>query len=115
LTRRGFEHALEIYRDMHQREPAFQLSERDINNWGYQLLAKGGNPRDAIQLFELGIALNSGSANLFDSLGEAYELNKERDLAIRSYRRSLDLDPGNVRAAARLKALVPSHVQDNAN
>lgn len=105
LAKRGFEHALDVYKDMRRRDASFQLTERDINLWGYQLLLRDDNPRDAIHMFKFGIALAGSSANLFDSLGEAYELSRKPALALQSYRRSLELDPDNAHAAARLEAL----------
>ena len=58
-------------------------------------------------MFKFGLDLNGDSANLFDSLGEAYEANREPELAIRSYRRSLELNPRNSHAVSRLGALAP--------
>jgi hypothetical protein len=40
-----------------------------------------------------------------DSLGEAYLVNRERDLAIASYESALKLDPSNGHAAAMLRKL----------
>ena len=107
LADRGFDHAPAIYRKMVERDPSFRLSERDINLWGYQLLLRENRPRDAISMFKFGLDLNGDSANLFDSLGEAYEANREPELAIRSYRRSLELNPRNSHAVSRLGALAP--------
>jgi dienelactone hydrolase len=104
LAARGFDHALEVYRELHQRDPAFVLSEGDINQWGYALLAE--NTHDAIEMFRLGVALYPTSSNLHDSLGEAYEKTKETPAAIASYRRSLELDPNNAHGAQRLKILL---------
>jgi predicted dienelactone hydrolase len=107
LAQQGFEHALDIYTEMRRRNPSFKLTERDINLWGYQLLLRDNNVRNAIQMFKFGIAIVENSANLFDSLGEAYELDHNSALAIDSYRRSLALDPTNGHASARLAVLSP--------
>ena len=43
--------------------------------------------------------------NTFDSLAEAYLAAGERELAVRNYRRSLELNPQNTNATAALKRI----------
>jgi tetratricopeptide (TPR) repeat protein len=45
------------------------------------------------------------SFNVYDSLGEAYLMNGDKDLAIENYRKSLELNPDNSNAAKMLKKL----------
>lgn len=75
-----------------------------LNNFGYSLL---GEKRfaDAIRALEWNAAAYPNDANTYDSLGEAYMDAGERNLAIRNYEKSLELDPKNENAAARLKQL----------
>jgi len=77
---------------------------KTLNDFGYSLL---GDKQfvDAIRVFRLNVAEYPKDANSYDSLGEAYMDAGERDLAISSYRRSLELDPKNENAVARLKQL----------
>jgi dienelactone hydrolase len=105
LAARGFDHALELYRQVQQQDPAFALSEGVLNGWGYQLIRDAHNVPAAVAIFQLGTSLYPSNANLFDSLGEADELNKDRASAIQHYRRSLELNPGNTNAQQRLQAL----------
>lgn len=107
LAQRGFDHAAEVYRDLHARNPAFVLTDYEINSWGYALLRQAGKPRDAVAMFRFGTTLYPDNANLFDSLGEAQEHDGDKAAAVASYRRSLELDPGNANAAARLAVLAP--------
>lgn len=44
-------------------------------------------------------------ANTYDSLGEAYLRNNDRDLAIKNYKKSLELNPKNANAIEVLKKL----------
>jgi CubicO group peptidase (beta-lactamase class C family) len=78
--------------------------EETLNDLGYDLMA---NQRisDAIQIFALAVELFPQSANAYDSLGEAYMNAGQRDLAIRNYQRSLDLDPENQHAARMIAEL----------
>jgi len=45
------------------------------------------------------------SSNVYDSLGEAYLANGDKDLAAINYKKSLELDPHNQNAASILKKL----------
>lgn len=105
LTKRGFEHAHDVYQALHQRDPKFELSEVQINLWGYELLRKHKNPKAAIEIFKLNTLLHPESSNTFDSLAEAYEVNKDTELAIKAYQHVLTLEPTHANAAMRLKAL----------
>jgi pimeloyl-ACP methyl ester carboxylesterase len=105
LRRQGFGHAADVYRDLHARDPAFVLTDIDINTWGYALMAKPNGLDDALAIFKLGTSLYPDNANLFDSLGEAQENKRDTAAAIASYRRSLELDPKNGNAVAHLAVL----------
>lgn len=109
LAREGFGKALEIYRRLQQQEPTFALSEGALNTWGYQLLREARDLPAARAIFALGTELYPNDANLFDSLAEADESNHDPAAAIRHYRRSLELNPGNTNAQQRLKALGASN------
>jgi 3-oxoadipate enol-lactonase len=73
------------------------FSEVRMNILGYQQL-QSGKTNEAIELFKLNVLAYPESANTYDSLGEAYMTNGEKDLAIQNYKRSLDLDPNNQNA-----------------
>ncbi|MRW83960.1 dienelactone hydrolase [Pseudoduganella sp. FT26W] len=103
LAKRGFDHAVELYATLHGRDSAFVLSESDINSWGYELL--GANKEAGVEIFKLGVSLYPNDGNLHDSLAEGYEAVCNQPLAIASYQRSLELNPTNGHALARLKAL----------
>ncbi|NVI82732.1 serine hydrolase domain-containing protein [Janthinobacterium sp. BJB401] len=79
-------------------------TEDDLNAWGYRLLGRQ-QPKQAVAVFELGVQLYPQGANGHDSLAEAYEADGAKAQAITHYRRSLELDPGNTHAVARLRAL----------
>ncbi|WP_219115672.1 serine hydrolase domain-containing protein [Janthinobacterium sp. UMAB-56] len=79
-------------------------TEGDLNAWGYRLLGRQ-QPKQAIAVFQLGVQLYPQGANGYDSLAEAYEADGAKSLAVTHYRRSLELDPGNKHAVARLRVL----------
>lgn len=77
------------------------LDQSSINRKGYEFL-RGGARAMAIALFKGNVQAYPGSANVHDSLGEAYLENGEIQRAIESYRRALEIDPT---LASAIKAL----------
>ena len=82
----------------------FALEEAEMNALGYELLALG-EPGPAITVFRLNVESFPKSANAHDSLGEAFMLGGDRELAVESYEMVLRLDPGNANAKAMLEKL----------
>ena len=83
----------------------FAVSEAELNRLGYYFLNAHGAPARAIEIFQLNVRAFPNSANVYDSLGEAYLAHADTALAVISYRRSLELDPNNGNAADILKRL----------
>ena len=75
-----------------------------LNTLGYRFL-QDGNIKDAIELFKLNTIAFPESGNVYDSLGEAYLKDGQKDLAIKNYEKSLELDPNNGNAKQVLKKL----------
>jgi CubicO group peptidase (beta-lactamase class C family) len=84
----------------------FALSEWEINRLGYFFLSRGAASR-AADVFALNVRAFPRSANVYDSLGEAQLARGDTTLAIASYRKSLELDPGNNNASDILKRIAP--------
>ncbi len=102
----GYEQAIPVYKELKKRNPEFQPLENDLNDWAYRMLNGGGKPKEALEIFKLNVFIYPNSANVYDSVAEAYEANGFRDLAISNYKRSLELDPKNTNAAQQLKRLM---------
>jgi tetratricopeptide (TPR) repeat protein len=64
-----------------------------------------GRLDQAIEVFRLNVSAFPRSPNAFDSLGEAYRTRGDRDLAIQSYEKALELDPGMRSATEALREL----------
>lgn len=108
LRQRGYEQAIEVFNELKRKNPQFQPLERDLNDWAYRMLNGGGKPKEALEIFKLNVHLYPTSANVYDSVAEAYAANGQRDLAIQNYKRSLELDPKNTNAVQQLKKLDPN-------
>jgi tetratricopeptide (TPR) repeat protein len=109
LRKRGYEHAIEVFNELKKKDSSFQPSETDLNDWAYRMLNGGGKQKEALEIFKLNVFLHPESANVYDSLAEAYAANGERELAVKNYKRSLELDPKNTNALQQLKKLDPGY------
>lgn len=102
----GIEAAVKTY---HQRKTdpknEYYFDERQFNALGYRLLT-AGKVKEAVEVFKLNIAAYPGSWNVYDSLAEAYMQDKNNKAAIKFYKKSLELNPGNTGAKEALKKLV---------
>lgn len=70
------------------------FTEADINGFAYFLLQEK-QLDNAVQLFEFNAELHPGSWNVYDSLAEAYYGKGDKEKALKLYRKSLELNPGN--------------------
>ncbi len=65
-------------------------TENTINLLGYQYL-QAGETEKAIEIFKKNVTRFPNSANVYDSLGEAYEKNEQFKLAKKNYQKAYDL------------------------
>jgi predicted alpha/beta superfamily hydrolase len=84
------------------------LSESEINMLAYRLLREN-KIKEAIKWFKLNVKVFPGSWNVYDSLGEAYMNDGQKGLAIKNYKKSLELNPKNTNALKMLKKLEPGN------
>jgi FKBP-type peptidyl-prolyl cis-trans isomerase 2 len=105
LFEKDIEEAVKVYRNLKSTVPdKYNFKENQLNNLGYQLL-QIGRIKDAIEIFELNIEQFPNSYNVYDSMGEAYMLDKNKKLAIKNYEKSLKLNPENKNAEEMIKKL----------
>lgn len=83
---------------------AFVVDEVYINQRGYHYISQE-NLDMALAFFLFNAQQFPNAFNAFDSLGEAYMLRGENDLAITNYRKSLQLNPLNTNAEQMLERL----------
>jgi len=110
LHQKGFDHAAEIYAAFQKQDSTFKLDEGVINGWGYELVS-GNHLPEAICVFKFNVSLNPDSANVYDSLAEAYLKAGEKQQAVENYRKSLEKDPSNDNAKDKLRELEQSPAQ----
>jgi imidazolonepropionase-like amidohydrolase len=94
----------EYHRLLSEEADKWDFSERQLNQLGYAMLQHNQIP-GAIAIFRLNSERFPKSSNVWDSLGEAYMKNGEREKAIENYRQALELDPKNENAKKMLETL----------
>ena len=104
ITRaQGVDAAIAKYKEVKAANSSkYEFSENALNRFGYELLDKD-RVSDAITVFKLNVEEYPKSANAYDSLGEAYAKAGNKQLAIESYKHSLELEPNNQSAIDHLK------------
>ena len=101
----GLEAALAEYRNLKtSAAEEYNFSERQLNTLGYTLMGED-EIAAAIAIFRLNVEAYPGSANVYDSLGEAYMNAGDNAQAITNYERSLALEPDNRNAAEMIAQL----------
>ncbi|MDQ0593612.1 CubicO group peptidase (beta-lactamase class C family) [Chryseobacterium ginsenosidimutans] len=101
LDKNGYKNAIESAKKLRSKNKNFTLTENEVNNWGYKLIAQK-RMKDALELFKLNVSLYPSSANAFDSLGETYMELEENELALKNYEQSLKLNPQNKNAEQQI-------------
>ena len=98
--------AAEGYRNIRREDPKDPaVNEGRLNLLGYAFLRQR-NYAAAIQVFKINVEFYPDSWNVYDSLGEAYMNAGEKDLAIKNYEKSLELNPKNTGGQKMLEKLM---------
>jgi len=82
----------------------YRLTENDLNNLGYALMADG-RMRDALAAFHTMVDLFPSSSNAFNSYGEGLEKAGLLGAARTAFQRSLELDAKNADSAGSLERI----------
>lgn len=103
---KGPQAAIDVYPRLQQGAiPGYSKPEEStLNSLGYMLM---GDKKldDAIKVFERNVQEYPQRWNCYDSLAEAYMNAGQKDLAIKNYEKSLELNPKNTNGAAMVKKL----------
>lgn len=106
MSEKDIESAIEQYHELKEKHPdEYDFSESELNILGYQLL-RTNKIKEAIEVFKLNIEAYPEAYNTYDSLGEAYMVAGEKELAIKNYAKSLELNPDNINAIRMLQELI---------
>ena len=105
IADKGIEAGLAQFRDLKATQGnVYDFSEPELNTLGYQLLRER-KIKEAIEVFKLNVELYPKGFNTCDSLGEAYMVSGNNELAALNYKKSLELNAQNTNATEMLKRL----------
>ena len=93
-----------------QNSAAYDFSEDELNILGYQLLGMK-RTKDAIEIFKLNVEMFPDSSNPYDSLGETYLADGQKELALVNYKKAAELDPKNSNAIQIVRQLEGTEVK----
>ncbi len=105
FSKGDFKGALEAYKRLDKKTDEIAgYFESTVNFQGYTFIRQK-NLEKAEELFKLNTEYFPKSANVWDSLAEVYMLKGEKGLAIKYYKKSLELNPNNTNAINQIKKL----------
>ncbi len=95
-----------LYQRLKKESPdAYNFENEDeLTMYGYAFLWEN-NVAEAIEVFKLIVAEFPNSANSYDSLGEAYLKNGNKELSLANYEKSLRMNPDNFNAEDQIERI----------
>lgn len=106
INKKGIDAAIRVYyslKNEHKTDFPFDIEQLDA--LGYVDLLYSNKVKEAIEIFKLNVLEYPLAWNVYDSLGEAYMVNGDNDLAIANYQKSVEQNPNNTNGIAKLNEL----------
>ncbi len=97
-----------------ENSATMDFSENELNALGYQLMGMK-RTKDAIEIFKLNVEMFPAASNPYDSLGEAYLADGQKELALANYKKAAELDPKNTNALMIVRRLEGKEVKVDAS
>ena len=105
IAKNGFDAAKTHYQEISESDSdRYDLSESQLNILGYYYL-NNDRIETAIEVFKLNAEAFPESANVYDSLGEAYLESERFELSKKSYQKVLKLNPNHSNAKSMIEIL----------
>lgn len=105
IDEEGLEVGLKTYSDLKKNKASeYDFGENELNRLGYEYL-RGKEMEKALAIFKLNTEAYPKSSNVYDSYGEAFKENGDKEKAIANYSKSVELNPANQNAIVMLKEL----------
>ena len=95
VVEKGSQEASRLFPEFTKAYPA-EFNEAVVNRVGYQLISVR-RLKEAIAVLKLNVGAHPASANVYDSLAEAYMNSGDKDLAIAYYKKALEAIPKDPR------------------
>jgi tetratricopeptide (TPR) repeat protein len=102
---KGIDAAVTQYHMLYKtQKDKYDFDEEALNELAYRFI-QNNMLKNAIELLKLNMGTYPDSYNVYDSLGEAYMMNGDKELAKQNFEKSLKLNPQNANAEEMLKKL----------
>jgi tetratricopeptide (TPR) repeat protein len=101
ITEKDVQSAIRQYYELKEAQPdAYDFSEEELNSLAYELVQMK-KFSEAIEVLKLNVDMHPESFSAYDYMAEAYMINGDKELAIKNFEKSLELNPKNSNAAGR--------------
>lgn len=104
-AKQNYQDLEDLYQSILNKNPSLELPEGNLNNLGLQLLFNPRTSAKGINVLSFATTVYQESANLFDSLAEAYLFVGDVGKAVENFEKSLALNSQNQNAIDRLEQL----------
>lgn len=115
IRQSGVEAAFAQYRELKSKQrDSYNFAETELNDLGYGLI-NAGKMKEAIKIFQFNVEIFPQSANAYDSLSETYLRIGEKELALKFYKKALQVNPDypNAKAAAETVKKLEAELKPN--
>ncbi len=103
LKTQGYENAIKVATDLQQSQN-IKFGINDVNDWGYVLVGQNKKAQ-ALEIFRLNTVLYPKNANAYDSLAETYGALGNIEMAVKYYKKALEVNPNYANAKTVRKML----------
>ncbi|MDC1162049.1 serine hydrolase [Tenacibaculum sp.] len=93
LKNKNLQHVNKFTTKIKEEYSSYLKKSDNLNDLGYKILSTSKNSPLAVALFKLNTELFPKNGNLWDSLGEGYVINGQKEAAKKSYKMALELAP----------------------
>jgi dienelactone hydrolase len=108
----GGNKAREMYKETTRNNSNTDLfSEALLNRIGYEHLQQQGDVKGAITLFEINVMRYPNSANVYDSLGDAYMVDGQKELARQNSKKAIEMLPSNTSYNAATRDAIKANAE----
>ncbi len=102
----NFEATLKEYSSIKEDFPdRYNFIEDEFKFVAYELVERG-KLKKAIEVMKISTEISPESSNLYYNLGKMYLLNGDKKLALESYKKSMELDPDNIKVKKKVEELI---------
>lgn len=115
IMQKGINAAFAQYRELKSKQfNSYNFAQNELNSLGYELINRG-KIKEAIEIFKLNIADFPNSGDTYDSLAETYLRIGEKELALKFYKKALEVNPNypNAKAATEVVRKLKAELKPN--